>query len=273
MNNLWILAILALCLPLLLGSLAYIPELGGPPPALHSWSSRASVYEVRAGDTLSSIASRYGIPLAWLMASNGLTSTTIYPGQKLLVTKDGVLHTVKPGETLADVSARYGVTEEAVRAANNLGTDLTPGQVLYIPNPATVPPLFPTVEPRFVWPVRGSVSSPFGPRIHPIYGVPSFHTGIDLAVPEGTPVRAARAGTITYSGWENGFGLLVVIYHGDGYESYYGHLSKLLVSAGQSVSAGEIVALSGTTGLSTGPHLHFEVRYYGSPVDPRPLLP
>ncbi|MGQ9700608.1 MAG: peptidoglycan DD-metalloendopeptidase family protein [Candidatus Bipolaricaulaceae bacterium] len=273
MNNLWILVILALCLPLLLGSLAYIPELGGPPPALPPWSSGTSVYEVRAGDTLSSIASRYGVPLAWLMASNNLTSTTIYPGQKLLVVHDGVLHTVKPGETVADISARYGVTEEAVRAANDLGGNLTPGQVLYIPHPARVPPISPPAEPGFGWPVRGTLSSPFGPRIHPVYGVPSFHTGIDLAVPEGTPVRAARAGTVTYSGWENGFGLLVVIDHGDGYETYYGHLSKLMVVVGQRVSAGEIVALSGNTGLSTGPHLHFEVRYHGSPVDPLLLLP
>jgi len=78
---------------------------------------------------------------------------------------------------------------------------------------------------------------------------------------------------VTFSGWEEGFGLLVVIDHGNGYESYYGHLSKLLVSAGQTVAQGETIALSGNTGLSTGPHLHFEVRYLGSPVDPRPLLP
>ncbi len=273
MNNLWILAILALCLPLLFGSLALSPELGGPSQTLRSWPNVASVYEVCIGDTLSSIASRYGIPVAWLMASNNLTSTTIYPGQKLLLSKDGVFHTVKSGETVASISARYGVAEEAVREANGLRGELTPGQILWIPHPTTVPLPSSGTDPRFVWPVRGTLSSPFGPRIHPIYGVPSFHTGIDLAVSEGTPVLAARAGTVTFSGWEDGFGLLVVIDHGDGYETYYGHLSKLLVTAGQRVSVGETVALSGTTGISTGPHLHFEVRYYGSPVDPRPLLP
>ncbi|MBC7100009.1 M23 family metallopeptidase, partial [Candidatus Bipolaricaulota bacterium] len=147
------------------------------------------------------------------------------------------------------------------------------GTRLYIPEPKTIPLNSSTVFQGFTWPVRGTISSSFGPRIHPIYGVPSFHTGIDIAVPEGTPVRAAAGGTVTFSGWQEGFGLLVVIDHENGYETYYGHLSRLLVAPGQSVSAGETIALSGNTGLSTGPHLHFEVRYLGTPVDPRPLLP
>lgn len=125
----------------------------------------------------------------------------------------------------------------------------------------------------FIWPVRGRISSPFGPRIHPIYGVPSFHTGIDIAVPEGTAVQAAAAGIVTFAAWEEGAGLLVIIEHGNGYETYYAHLSKLLVWPGRPVSAGEVIALSGNTGLSSGPHLHFEVRYRGVPIDPRPLLP
>lgn len=273
MNNLWVLAVLALCLPLFLFSLGLQPETGGPPQTLNSLQSLATIYEVKSGDTLSAIASRYGVPLAWIMASNNLTSTTIYPGQKLLIPKGGVLHTVKPGETVKDIARAYGVSEAAVRQANALVGEPQPGMRLLIPEPKTVPLGSTITTTGFMWPVRGPISSPFGPRIHPIYGIPSFHTGIDIAVPEGTPVRAAAAGVVTFSGWEEGFGLLVVIDHGNGYESYYGHLSKLLVSAGQTVAQGETIALSGNTGLSTGPHLHFEVRYFGSPMDPRPLLP
>lgn len=272
MNNLWLFAVLAVCLPLVLLAISFQPELGGPPQTLPGLRAKVVVYEVRVGDTLASIASRYGLPLTWLMVSNNLSTTTIYPGQRLLLPKDGVIHTVKPGETLKEIAAQYGVSEEGLREANGLRTDPPAGTSLFVPNPRTVPT--PEVETaRFVWPVRGTISSPFGPRIHPIYGVPSFHTGIDIAVPEGTPVRAAAAGTVTFAGWHEGFGVLVVIDHGNGYESFYAHLSKLLVGAGQSVSAGDVIALSGNTGLSTGPHLHFEVRYLGTPVDPRPLLP
>lgn len=274
MNNLWVVAILALCVPLVFFVLSFQPELGGPPQALNSLQSSTVVYEVHAGDTLSAIASRYGIPVSWIIISNNLSSTTLYPGQKLLVPKDGVLHTVKSGETVRAIAAAYGVSEEAVRQANGVFNGEPPaGTRLYIPQPRTVPLSSSTTVQGFIWPVRGVISSPFGPRIHPIYGIPSFHTGIDIAVPEGTAVRAAAGGVVTFSGWQEGFGLLVTIDHGNGYETYYGHLSKLLVTAGQSVSAGDVIALSGNTGLSTGPHLHFEVRYLGTPVDPRPLLP
>ncbi len=272
MNSLWLIAVLALCLPLALFALSFQPELGGPPQTLPGLKAQVAVYEVRPGDTLADIASRYGVPVSWLMVSNNLSSSTIYPGQRLLIPKGGVIHTVKAGETLKEIAAKYGVSEESLREANGLGGDPPAGTSLFVPSPRTVP----TAEAwaaKFVWPVRGTISSPFGPRIHPIYGVPSFHTGIDIAVPEGTPVRAAASGTVTFAGWHEGFGVLVVIDHGNGYESYYGHLSKLLVSVGQSVSAGDVIALSGNTGLSTGPHLHFEVRYLGTPVDPRPLLP
>ena len=272
MNNLWFIAVLALCLPLVLFALSSQPELGGPPQTLPALQAKVAIYEVRAGDTLSSIASRYGVPVSWLMVSNNLSTTTIYPGQRLLIPKDGVIHTVKPGETLKEIAAKYGVSEESLREANGLRADPPAGTSLFVPNPRTIPTLG-TETAKFFWPVRGPISSPFGPRIHPIYGVPSFHTGIDIAVPEGTPVRAAASGTVTFAGWHEGFGVLVVIDHGNGYESYYGHLSKLLVSEGQRVSAGDVIALSGNTGLSTGPHLHFEVRYLGTPVDPRPLLP
>jgi murein DD-endopeptidase MepM/ murein hydrolase activator NlpD len=114
----------------------------------------------------------------------------------------------------------------------------------------------------FIWPVQGPITSPFGPR----WG--SFHPGIDIAVPEGTPIRAAAAGTVVYCGWESGYGNLVVIDHHNGLATAYGHQSSIAVSCGQDVAQGEVIGYVGCTGFCTGPHLHFEVRVNGAPVDP-----
>ena len=114
----------------------------------------------------------------------------------------------------------------------------------------------------FVWPVHGVLTSPFGWR----WG--RMHEGIDLAVPTGTPVVAAAAGTVIVAGWLGGYGNLVVVDHGNGFSTAYGHNTSVAVGFGQSVAQGQLVAYSGNTGHSTGPHVHFEVRINGSPVDP-----
>ncbi|MGD9154622.1 MAG: peptidoglycan DD-metalloendopeptidase family protein [Bacillota bacterium] len=118
------------------------------------------------------------------------------------------------------------------------------------------------------WPVRGRISSPFGWRLHPILKRRKYHTGIDFAVPRGTPVKAADGGVVLVSGWRGGYGNFIAIDHGKGISTCYGHNSRLLVRAGQRVKKGQKIALSGSTGLSTGPHLHFEVRVNGNPVNP-----
>lgn len=123
------------------------------------------------------------------------------------------------------------------------------------------------------WPVRGGwISSPFGPRIDPFTGRPSFHPGVDIADPIGTPIHAMAAGIVTYAGEDGGYGMLVRIADGDGRTTYYGHTSKILVSLGQLVQKGQLIARVGSTGRSTGPHLHFEVRQNGDPVNPAPYL-
>ena len=122
----------------------------------------------------------------------------------------------------------------------------------------------------FGWPlaVRGVVSSDYGSRQHPIFNEERFHTGVDLPCEIGTPIKAAAAGTVVLSEDNNGYGLTVVIDHGGGVSTLYAHASKLLVNAGDRVQAGETIALAGSTGLSTGPHLHFEVRQDQQHVDP-----
>jgi len=124
----------------------------------------------------------------------------------------------------------------------------------------------------FVWPAAGPIVSRFGIRDSPIDGVRRLHPGIDLAIPSGTTVRASKAGTVVRAGWDTVYGQVVVIDHQDGYQSLYAHASVLKVGIGQAVQQGQVVALSGSTGYSTGPHLHFEIHYRGTPVDPLLVL-
>lgn len=124
-------------------------------------------------------------------------------------------------------------------------------------------------DPGGVLPLRGArLSSPFGYRRHPIAGEWRWHNGVDLAAPLGTPVAAARAGNVSYAGLRGGYGLLVTLAHGGGLETRYAHLSRISVSPGQTIRAGEILGFVGSTGNSTGPHLHFETRLNGRASDP-----
>jgi murein DD-endopeptidase MepM/ murein hydrolase activator NlpD len=118
------------------------------------------------------------------------------------------------------------------------------------------------------WPVSGRITSPYGWRTHPIYGYRSFHTGIDIAAPYGTTVKAARRGDVLYVGTRDAYGLIVIIDHGNSLATVYAHLSKAYVRAGQSVGTLGAIGAIGCSGWCTGPHLHFEVRVSGSPTNP-----
>lgn len=124
----------------------------------------------------------------------------------------------------------------------------------------------------YQFPVSGRLSSDFGNRVHPIDRTVKFHAGLDLAVPRGTSVEASADGEVSFAGWSGGYGNLLVIKHADGKETRYGHLDKLIVSEGDAVKAGQQVAVSGSTGKSTGPHLHFEIRENGKVLNPLSIL-
>ena len=126
---------------------------------------------------------------------------------------------------------------------------------------------------RMSWPVRGRISDNFGWRYHPILKRKKYHNGLDIAVRSGTPVLAADSGVVLVSGWQGGYGNFIAIDHGGGISSCYGHNSRLLVRVGERVTKGQVIAYSGSTGLSTGPHVHFEVRRNGTPINPLKFLP
>ena len=124
-----------------------------------------------------------------------------------------------------------------------------------------------------LWPAEGEITSPFGWRTHPIFGTQRLHTGIDIGADYGDTVRAADGGVVIHSDWMGGYGNAVIIDHGNGISTLYAHNSQLLVSEGQAVAKGQAISRVGSTGYSTGPHLHFEVRQNGSPVNPLNFLP
>ncbi|MEW6284343.1 MAG: peptidoglycan DD-metalloendopeptidase family protein, partial [Candidatus Eremiobacterota bacterium] len=123
-----------------------------------------------------------------------------------------------------------------------------------------------------LWPCQGCLSSGFGWRIHPVYGYGRFHSGVDITAGYGTPIRAAAAGRVIQAGYYGGYGNCIIIDHGNGLSTLYGHASSLAVGHGQFVRKGQTVAYVGSTGLSTGPHLHYEVSVNGTQVDPSGYL-
>lgn len=130
----------------------------------------------------------------------------------------------------------------------------------------------PSAPGAFAWPVSGTITSPFGWRSNPFGGAPEFHQGLDIAAPTGTTVTAAAAGTVIMAQWYGGYGNYILIDDGGGYSTGYGHLSAFYVSAGQQVKQGQAIGAVGCTGECTGPHVHFEIRINGKPVDPAPRL-
>jgi hypothetical protein len=167
----------------------------------------------------------------------------------------------------AEAAARAAELFEGYQLLDSLASD---SDEILIP-PTEPPPGWVPVD-GFAWPVVAPITSRFGMRESPIDGEWRLHAGIDLGVDSGMPIRASRAGTVAVAEWSDIYGLMVVVDHGEGYRSLYAHSSALAVQPGQVVEQSQVVALAGSTGLSTGPHLHFEIHYQGTPVDPLLLL-
>ena len=136
----------------------------------------------------------------------------------------------------------------------------SPGYPSYVPVPRSAG--------SYIYPVNGPITSYFGYRVHPIYGTTRLHTGMDFGVGYGVPILAADNGVVIHSGWYGGYGNTIILDHGGGYTTLYAHASSLSVRHGQVVKQGQMVSRCGSTGNSTGPHLHFEVRYHGNPINP-----
>jgi murein DD-endopeptidase MepM/ murein hydrolase activator NlpD len=261
------------------------------------------IYEVQSGDTLGSIAIKFGLTVDDLVAMNeSLESETT-----MIRVQDNLIVTVPEPE----LSVKYTMEEyyeedyEAeVQYVDNDSWYTTQSKVIQEPSAGhrkvvalvtyndnseesreiekeevtyqAVPKIVERgtiVPPTYIKPISGGrLTSGFGRRNRPTKGASTYHKGVDWATPVGTSVAASSSGTVTRAGWGSGYGYCVYIKHSDGKETRYGHLSKVLVSVGQSVNQGQRIALSGNTGVSTGPHLHFEILVNGSQVNPLDYL-
>lgn len=250
-------------------------------------------YEVKRGDSISSIADKFGISTDTIKWANDLEDIgTIKPGQTLrILPVSGVSHTVRSGDTLESVAKKYSAESQAVLdfPFNDVPDDfkLKVGQVLIIPD--GVPPkgkiTSPKSRPSPQYIARGPSSPTFtapggGNFIWPTKSVGIsqyfawYHPGVDLPNPAEPPVVASDGGTVAVAGWPDnyGYGNRVVVDHGNGYQTLYAHLSNIYVSVGQVVSRGQVIGQMGSTGRSTGPHLHFEIRFKGIAVNPLTIL-
>lgn len=176
--------------------------------------------------------------------------------------------TLEQGQTIEGLAKKYQTTSAQI-IKDNTSVRVEPGVTLTIrENTVTSTEVSRGTTVSWHWPVAGRISSDYGWR-----GYKEYHHGIDIAVPNGTNIKAARAGKVVKAGWIGVYGLAMLVDHGNGVQTLYGHNQKLLVKVGERVEIGETIAISGNTGKTTGPHLHFEIRLNGKTVDPNQYLP
>ena len=250
-----------------------------------------STYVVQSDDTLSGIAVMFDISMDTIKQANHLPGNTLKPGQSLVILPvTGVLYTAVSGDSLAKIAKKYSVNSDDIVTYNDLSSAsaaLTVGQQLVIPHgkPSAsdvttflskqkykVPSFEPLLDPVWNWPsYPGYFTCPVpGARLSQgLHG----HNAVDLAISVGTPIRATASGIVIVSKsnglWNGGYGNFVMISHPNGVESLYAHMSRTAVSPGQAVSQGQTIGYIGMTGMTTGPHTHFEIRGAVNPfVDP-----
>ncbi|MBR6152877.1 MAG: M23 family metallopeptidase [Treponema sp.] len=236
-------------------------------------------YTVRSNDTVGGICYKFGLSkIDTIIGVNNIGNVRdLKVGQKLRIpSRDGLVHTVSSGETLDKLSSKYSVSVADLLDVNDLSSStLSVGQEIFIPGARLdSDTLERAMGEVFRYPITASwrLTSKFGSRIDPISGVRKNHTGIDMACPTGTAIKAAMTGTVAFTGYNNTYGYYVIINHHDNYQTLYAHMSKILTKKGDRVSQGDKIGLVGSTGYSTGPHLHFTVYKNGSLVDPQTLL-
>ncbi len=243
---------------------------------LYDMGAVITTYEVQEGDTLSFIASDYGVKVSTIIASNNLNGEAISPGMKLKIPSvDGLIYTTKKGDTVAKLAQKYEVDEDKIINFNNLPqeSDLRIGTEIVIPGGKI------TTQNNSVIAIKNaSKRFSYLPDLGGFFTIPTTgfdwgivhgRNGVDIANSCGTPIYAAADGSIALtktSGWNGGFGKYIKIIHSNGTETLYAHLTKVLINIGSFVSRNQEIGLMGSTGRSTGCHLHFEVHGAKNPL-------
>ncbi len=235
-----------------------------------------NTYTLAPGDTLSEIAAEYGLTLDTLISYNGIRDVRrLSVGTELRIPNiDGVMYTVRRGDNLSAIAYRHSVRLNDITDANNMETAMIrPGDQLFIPGGRMAPlELRRVLGELFVYPTRSRFTSGFGMRRDPFTGEPQFHNGIDLANATGTAITAAMDGTVQRIGINRTYGRYIILSHAGGFQTWYAHLNRARVSAGQTVVQGQRIADMGNSGYSTGSHLHFSIYRRGEPINPMEFL-
>lgn len=253
------------------GGVALLPE-SGPSGTMvdieEGHSDMISIYVVREGDTLSQIAKMFGVSVNTIMWANNVTPKTLQPGSQLIILPiSGIQHVVKANDTLKSIATKYKADAKEIAQFNNIvsGEPLTVGSNIIIPDGEGVAIVTNTSTSRLHGAGGPDLGSYYAKPIayyHKTQGLHGYN-GVDLGAPIGTPVMAAAAGTVILSknyGWNGGYGEYVVIAHSNGTQTLYSHLNENITYSGMQVFQGQVIGYIGSTGKSTGPHLHFEVR-------------
>ena len=235
-----------------------------------------SNYTVKRGNTLSEIADSFGLRMDTIIGFNNIENArSISEGTVLKIpNSDGLKYKVSSGDSLGIISSRYNVPLNSLIDWNNLETEvLKPGQVLFVSDATLqIDVLNRILGNVFSMPTTGRISSRFGYRNNPFTGAREFHYGLDIANDLGTSIYAARYGTVIKVGNTSGYGKYIILSHGDGFQTLYAHLNETLVTEGKQIPQGYKIAEMGTTGYSTGYHLHFAVYLNGDAVNPENYL-
>ena len=248
------------------------------PKRLLSTTVKVAVHQIEMGENYWTLAKKNNIDILTLIGANPTLpfKASIHHVLNILSRK-GVLHRVAKGEDLSTISSDYGVDVKTLKSENGLSwwKSLHEGDVLFIPS---AKPLLMVKEWKDYFSRRGifgdplgrwgKINSAFSFRTDPITGEVRHHNGVDLKAKYGDPVYAASNGKVTFTGVSGGYGNLIIVAHTGGYNTYYGHLSKIYAKQGQHVHRGSLIGRVGATGRVTGPHLHFEIRKNGRAVDP-----
>jgi len=264
----------------------YFFKTGGTDTIISRSSRKETIkYTVRSGETLNTLASDFGLTALTLKYANDLSSNTLKTGQELRIPPvDGLYVTVKRNDTLSSLATRYKVKVDDIQKYNGLTTGgaIITGQELLIPG-AVIPKAqtspqsgssvnVPTYSPvpytgKFIWPTESPT--------HFISQMPrKGHMAVDLNRLNGWGIYASAAGTVqAKTGYNGGYGNLIIVNHGSGWSTYYGHLAQFKVKSGDYVQQGQLIGIMGSTGRSTGPHLHFEIRHSGALMNPLDYLP
>lgn len=236
-------------------------------------------YTVKPGDNITRISKKFGLSnISTLIAVNNISNARrLQAGEVIKIpSTDGIIHSVQKNENLTGIASKYGVSVATLLDVNDLSTDvLYTGQNIFIPGARLDSySLKMAMGELFKCPITAKwrLSSPYGYRADPFTGVRKFHTGMDLAAPTGTPVKASLDGKVVAVSYNQVYGNYVIISHINGYQTLYAHLHTTTCKVGQRLDQGQKLGLVGSTGYSTGPHLHFTVYKNGKLVNPQELI-